>query len=140
MEDTDDLVTKLRQAVSQLEELRDMNDQANTLVAFTDTTYQSLVELLAGAAHEIVAWRQQVASALNQLDDIAASLTDCRHHASIADHAARTLAGELTRHQRQLEQLQTIAHIFWSRLATTGSDPELDAALHQWETIAGRHD
>ena len=79
---TDDLVPQLIRARQQLEEIRNIAADGNTMVAFSDETYCSIMALLGSAADEIVQWRKTVADNLNRLDQ----------------------------HAEQLEQAKTLAH------------------------------
>lgn len=131
-----DIVVQIRAAIKQLDQLRDINSDSNTLVAFTDTTYRGLCELLAGAADEIVLWRKQTAMMMDSIDDITGTSEKALRQAKLAAHAAQQLAIELTRTQHDLATTSEIAGTFWRHLTTpTGPADDLDAALERWKAM-----
>ena len=132
-----DIVAQIRAAIRQLQQLRDINAADHTLVAFTDTTYRGLCDLLAEASDEIVLWRKQTAITMDKVDDLTATAEKSLRQAQLAAHAAQQLALELTRTQRDLAATSEIAQTFWRYLTTPAGDaPDLDAALDTWRLMS----
>ena len=137
--DQADIVVQIRAATRQLRQLRDINANEATVVAFSDDTYQGLCALLDDAGDEIVAWRKQTASSMNTADELTATVETLKRHNELAAFAAQQLAIELTTSQQQLAATSEIAATFWRHLATpAGPAADLDAALDTWQQMSER--
>ena len=134
---TDDIVPQLFQARSQLHQLRDISQDGNTLVAFSDDTYRSICDLFGRAAEEIVQWRKTVADNLNRLDQHAEQLEQAKTLAQRTVKALQKLAGAHHQQRSTIQQLCDICQTFadHARPLDQAGEHEIAWAQHQLATI-----
>jgi DNA repair ATPase RecN len=142
---TDDLVPQLIRARQQLEEIRNIAADGNTMVAFSDETYCSIMALLGSAADEIVQWRKTVADNLNRLDQHAEQLEQAKTLAQRTVKALQKLADAHHQQRSTIQQLCDICQTFadHARPLDQAGEHEIAWAQHQLATItatiSGKH-
>lgn len=140
-----DIVHQLNNTAQQLADLGTMTETANTVLAFSPRTLNSICNMATDAANEIVSWRQHFAQALNQLDQLEEQVADTQATAQRAADLTRRLAKSLQHNISQNQTLRNICRILANRLELVRIDDwptddlELNRALTQLEQIIGPH-